>query len=76
MKHTKLNLLILIGLLSLSQIGNAQPYNEGETLTDETLDRVISFCSNGPDEMTLRELLVDQNDGSPNAVWLSFFATW
>ena len=66
-------LAIAVSLLSSFAFGQ---YTVGESISQQTRDRTLTYCANAVGSETIGELLVP-GDGEPTRVlWLSFFASW
>jgi len=72
--NLKPQLLVLIIGMSISNIYGQ--YNVGETISQATRDKVVSFCTNGSGNITVGELLTPADGQAARVVWLNFFESW
>jgi len=75
-KHAQLIFLTIL-VMSVGYPQQAEAYYQvGESLSQETLDKVVSYCANGGQDEALSQLLIP-GDGQPTRVLLiNFFASW
>ncbi len=66
-------LTLSLNLLSTQALGQ---YAVGESISQQTRDRVLEYCSNGTGSETLGNLLIPGEDEPTRVLWLSFFASW
>ena len=71
----RFTLLAGLCLFLIADQGFAQ-YTVGESLDQQTRDKIVNYCSNESGSEALGSLLVPAQDESTRVVWLSFFASW
>lgn len=64
-----------LGLVLFASSSFAQ-YSVGETISQATRDKVVSYCANDVGNMTLGNLLVPETGVATRVVWLNFFESW
>ena len=70
---TSIDLVLSIYLLGTEAYGQ---YSVGQTISQATRDRVVSFCANDAGDVTLGSLLEPDQGMDTRVVWLNFFASW
>ncbi|MBC8375797.1 MAG: hypothetical protein H8E26_07100 [FCB group bacterium] len=51
-------------------------YSVGQTISQATRDKVVSFCANDAGNISLGSLLVPEQGDANRVVWLNFFESW
>jgi len=75
-KWTRLSVLAVVLSIYLFTSMALGQYNVGETISQTTRDKVVSFCSNGSGSSTLGALLEPEQGVATRVVWLNFFESW
>ena len=70
---TSIALVLSIYLLGTEAYGQ---YSVGQTISQATRDRVVSFCASDAGDVTLGSLLEPDQGMDTRVVWLNFFASW
>ncbi len=75
-KATKFSILALV--FSIHFLGSVAigQYSVGQTISQTTRDKVVSFCANDAGNVTLGSLLEPDQGTDTRVVWLNFFASW
>ncbi|MBT4034414.1 MAG: hypothetical protein HOB84_06405 [Candidatus Marinimicrobia bacterium] len=66
---------MVLNIFMLGSVAFGQ-YSVGQTITQATRDKVVSFCANDAGNVTLGSLLVPEQGGATRVVWLNFFESW
>ena len=64
-----------LGLVLFASSSSAQ-YSVGQTISQVTRDKVVSYCANGDEDITLGNLLVPGVGEPTRVVFLNFFESW
>jgi len=51
-------------------------YTVGQSLSQESLDRIVNFCANGAGSQTVGQLLSPGQGETTRVLWLNFFESW
>ncbi|NQT61934.1 MAG: hypothetical protein HQ556_03150 [Candidatus Marinimicrobia bacterium] len=75
-KGARLSILAMV--LSIFMLGTMAygQYSVGQTISQTTRDKVVSFCANDAGNVTLGSLLVPEQGDANRVVWLNFFESW
>ena len=79
MKNRKsAGLLIIALVLSINLFASMAlgQYTVGQTISQSTSDKVVSFCANDAGNVSLGSLLEPEQGVPTRVVWLNFFASW
>jgi hypothetical protein len=68
-------LTIVLSFSFFTSVSYAQ-YTVGETISQDSRDRVVSFCANGVGTQTVGQLLSPGQGESARVLWLNFFESW
>ena len=66
-------LVLSINLFASLALGQ---YTVGQTISQSTRDKVVSFCANDNGSNSLGNLLVPKQGEATRVVWLNFFESW
>lgn len=66
---------VLLMSAALPQQANAY-YQVGDPLTQETLDRVVTYCANASQDEALSQLLIPANGQPTRVLLINFFSSW
>ena len=66
-------LILSIHLLASMAFGQ---YSVGQSMSQTTRDKVVSYCANDAGNVTLGSLLEPEQGVPTRVVWLNFFASW
>ncbi len=79
MKRQKRTGHLMIALsLSIYMLTSAvfAQYSVGQTISQDTRDKVVSYCANDAGNISLGDLLVPESGEPTRVVWLNFFESW
>jgi hypothetical protein len=66
-------LVLSLGVLTTTAFAQ---YSVGETISQDTRDKIVSFCANDAGSVTLGDLLIPEQGLGTRVVWLNFFESW
>ncbi|NQV43074.1 MAG: hypothetical protein HQ506_12040 [Candidatus Marinimicrobia bacterium] len=71
--HLIIALTLSIYVLTASAFAQ---YSVGQTISQTTRDKVVSYCANDAGNISLGDLLVPESGEATRVVWLNFFESW
>mgnify|MGYP006919317716 CR=1 FL=1 len=71
--HLIIALVLSIHLLTSAAFAQ---YSVGQTISQATRDKVVSYCANDAGNVSLGDLLPPEPGVDARVVWLNFFASW
>ena len=66
---------LLFSITMLTSTALAQ-YSVGQTISQTTRDKVVSYCANDAGDISLGNLLIPEAGVATRVVWLNFFESW
>ncbi len=66
---------LILSIYMLTSAAIAQ-YSVGQTISQTTRDKIVSYCANDAGDVSLGNLLVPEPGNATRVVWLNFFASW
>ncbi len=75
-KRTRSFLIALVISINLFTSLAMGQYSVGQTISQSTRDKLVSFCANDNGSTSLGNLLIPGQGEATRVVWLNFFESW